>query len=212
MLLPFLGCATTSIADQKSSVNVTSTPLIADQNSNNKLFVFVGEKIQVEPIPLKESEISMDAEFKAKYRVVQKVYGNYDKDIIEFTAFDHYGTPPFSKYKNVLLFVSEYEGKLYHEKYQYFDVYKTKDGRWASCGDPYRFDDYHRKEFKHARLEFNEPLLFDLNEDNDKYVKAVFKEPYFKVTGDKAECLMGAFVEDLFTVKKEGVLKARGLF
>lgn len=214
LLLPLLGCARISNADQKPLINVTSTPLIIDQNSNNKLFVFVGEKIEVEPYKpqTEKDEILMDSVFKAKYRIIQKVFGNYDKDIIEFEVYDHYGTPPFSKYKNVLLFVSEYKGKLYHEKYQYFDVYRTKDGSWASCGDPYKFDDYHRRNIQAVKLEFDEPLIFNLKDYEKEFNKEVFKSPYFGINGDKAECLMGAFVTDLFTVKKEGVLKARGLF
>ena len=96
----------------------------------NKLFVFVGEKIAVTELPYEEG--SMDAGYKAKYKILQRVYGNYPNDIIEFVAYDHYGTPAFSKYKNVLLFVSEYEGKFYHEKYVYDPLFKTKDGRWAT--------------------------------------------------------------------------------
>ncbi len=184
------------------------------ENKPTNFYVFVGEKIEVKEFQpeTEKNVILMDSAFKAKYRVIQNLYGNYNKDTIEFEVYDHYGTPPFSQYNNVLLFVSEYNGKLYHEKYQYFDVYKTKDGRWASCGDPYRFDEYHRKEFKSATLEFDAPLLFDLTEFNPKYIKAVFKEPYFKINGNKAECSMGAYVDELFTIKKEGVLKARGLF
>lgn len=217
LFLPFWGCATTSNAD-KLTEDETSKSVEVNEVKSNKLFVFVGEKIEVVPFEpeTEEGEVLMDASFKAKYRVIQNVYGNYDKDVIEFEAYDHYGIPPFSKYKNALLFVSEYEGKLYHEKYQYFDVYKTKDNRWASCGDPYRFDGYHRKNIEVANLEFEEPLIFDLDEYKKDYrpdyVKDFFKFPYFKITGNKAECLKGVFVEDLFKIKKEGVLKARGLF
>jgi len=185
-----------------------------EENKPTNFYVFVGEKIEVKPFQpeTEKDEILMDSAFKAKYRVIQNLYGNYDKGKIEFKVYDHYGTPPFSRYTNVLLFVSEYKGKLYHEKYQYFDVYKTKDGRWASCGDPYRFDEYHRKDIKLTKLEFDEPLFFDLTEFNAKYIKEVFKEPYFKVNRNKAQCKMGAYIDELFVVKKEGVLKARGLF
>lgn len=185
-----------------------------EENKPTNFYVFVGEKIEVKPFqPETEKDvILMDSAFKAKYRVIENLYGNYDENTIEFEVYDHYGVPPFSRYKNVLLFVSEHKGKLYHEKYQYFDVYKTKDERWASCGDPYRFDEYHRKNFKPAKLEFEEPLFFELKELNDKYVKSVFKAPYFKIIGNKAECLMGVYIDELFVIKKEGVLKARGLF
>ena len=111
-----------------------NNPLIPkDQTSEaekkNTLFVFVGEKIFVQELP--HNDNSIDAKFKAKYKILQRVYGNFSKDTIEFEVYDHYGVPGFSHYKNVLLFVSEYEGKYYHEKYQYFDVYQTNSGKWA---------------------------------------------------------------------------------
>lgn len=86
-------------------------PLIPKNEKNryehgNSLFVFVGEKIEVKEMPYEEW--SMDAGYKAKYKILQKVYGDYDKAIIEFEVYDHYGIPKFSKYKHVLLFVSEY--------------------------------------------------------------------------------------------------------
>jgi hypothetical protein len=217
LLFPLFGCVEVSNADKLRIDEIAENTEI-NQVGKSKLYVFVGEKIEVvsfEP-EIEKGEVLMDFSFKAKYRVIQNVYGKYDKDIIEFEVYDHYGIPPFSKYKNVLLFVSEYEGKLYHEKYQYFDVYQTKNGKWASCGDPYRKDDYHRKNFQAVNLEFNEPLIFDLNDYKKdyrpEYVKEFFKSPYFKIADNKAQCLMGAFVEDLFKIKKEGVLKARGLF
>src|SRR5687767_1919027 len=58
---------------------------------NNPLFVFVGEKIHVEPLPSQRG--SMDKAFKAKYAVLNKVYGHFPSDTIEFVAYDHYGTP-----------------------------------------------------------------------------------------------------------------------
>lgn len=199
-------------AEQKRLLNEIDKQ--KEANRPTKVYVFVGEKIQVESFEpkLESSEILMNAAFKAKYKVIQNVFGNYNKDVIEFEVYDHYGKPPFSKYQNVLLFVSEYGGKLYHEKYQYFDVYKTKDGKWASCGDPYRFDNYHRKNIKTVNLEFDKPLIFNLNDYNKEFGRVFFKQPYFRVVGNQAECVQGLYVDGLFTVKKEGVLKARKIF
>src|SRR5918994_641236 len=97
-------------------------PLIVKDSSNeaernNTLFVFVGEKINVKSIPYKEGQF--DHGIEATYKVLQHVYGHYDNDIIEFKAYDHYGTPEFTKYKTVLLFVSEYKGAFYQEKYMF---------------------------------------------------------------------------------------------
>lgn len=112
----------------------------------SRVYAFVGEKIKVEyGAPYCDDRFLLDSKFKAEYRIVQQVIGTYAKDTIAFTVFDHYGRPAFSEYKNALLFVSQYCGKLYHEKYQFFELYKTADGRWASPGNPYRYDNYPSK-------------------------------------------------------------------
>ena len=175
------------------------------------LFVFVGEKIEVVELEPPNGEVWFDAGFDAKYRVVDKVYGEFNGNIIEFRAFDHYGYPPFAKSTNALLFVSKYQGKLYHEKYQYYSVYRTIDGSWASCGDPYIGMDYHRKPFTPKALTFPEPIKFDLAEYTAEQRKAMFTEPYFEILNGWAICKMGAFVDELFQIKRDGVLKARGV-
>ncbi len=184
------------------------------ENKPSKVYAFVGEKVEVVEfkLQLKEGELPFDQAFKAKYKIIQNVYGDYQGEFIEFEAYDHYGYPPFARFKNVLLFVSEYKGKLYHEKYQYFDVYQTKDGRWAGCGDPYQFEDVHRKPVKTFNLEFETPMTYDLSRFNAKQIKEFYPKTYFKVEGKKATCLKGAYIDELFLVKKNGVLKARGVF
>ena len=165
------------------------------QRRADSLFVFVGEKIKVNKFEPKVAggQILFDEAFKAEYRVVQRVYGNYQKDTIDFNAYDHMGTPAFSKFDNVLLFVSNHNGKWYHEKYQYFDVYRTKEGKWASCGDPYKFDDYHRKSLKALRLNFTEPVSFDVGSLDVKQIKKLYPEPYFIIKNSRAFCLMGTY-------------------
>lgn len=155
----------------------------------SRLFVFVGEKISVELLPHRAG--SMDDCFKAKYVILEKVYGNFSDDTIEFVAYDHYGTPAFSEFKTVLLYVSADSGTYYHQKYMYNDVYKTKDGRWAG---PYAVDDYEHAYNKHTKI---------------KPVKIEFPE---KTIGDTAIAIYGNYVEELFALKKTGVLTSRKLF
>lgn len=66
---------------------------------------------------------------KARYLILQPVYGHYDQDTFEFEAYDHYGIPAFAAYEHLLLYVSNVQGRLIHEKYQYADVYRTRNGR-----------------------------------------------------------------------------------
>ena len=203
---------------------------VIGQSRKDSLIVFVGEIIEVKYSPEEKKEVidtvirngkktvrkqvtlSMDSRYVAKYKVLKLVYGAYKEDTIEFSAYNHYGHPDFSNYKTVLLFISIHNGKLYHEKYQYFDIYLTTDNRWASPGDPYKFDDYHRKDLKPQKLEFKETVFYDLKQLDQDRIKEAFPTEYFNIIENKAYPLMGTYIEDLFLVKKEGVLKARGIF
>jgi hypothetical protein len=183
---------------------------------SNRLFVFIGEKIDVHEIELKAKpgQILMDGAFLAKYRVIEKVYGDYSKDTISFQAFDHYGFPPFAKFRYVLLYVSEYEGKLYHEKYQYSPVFKAKNGRWAG---PYAQQDYNHPfagsiKIKPEKIDFGLDAVFTLERQDTAYINRVFPKPYYRFEENKAIPIIGNYVPELFELKKQGVLKARGLF
>ncbi|MCC9169142.1 hypothetical protein [Pontibacter harenae] len=202
---------------------------VARGQDKNKLYVFIGHKISLDSFDASKKEeigpgvfsttISMDNAYKAKYRVLKNVYGDYQGDTIEFEVYDHYGHPPFANYENVLLFVSEHNGKLYHEKYQYFDVYRTKNGSWASPGDPYRFEpEVHRKEVAFDQVEFQKPVRIELVNGRKKEAtnamefNMTYEEPYFELKRNNATARKGTDVKDLFQVKKEGVLKSRGVF
>lgn len=199
-----------------------TTPLIAkdltnENERNNTLVVFVGEKISVTPIPY-ESQLMGGALVMAKYKILQRVYGDYKPDTIEFEAYDHYGRFPFANYKNVLLFVSQGKntGKYYQEEYQYFDVYKAKNGQWASS--------YKAREYKNPKEYYTavkpEIINFDnevsyptrVKDESGKYEEVTYPSPYYETVGEKAIAIYGNYIEDLFRLKKEGVLTARGLF
>jgi len=182
-------------------------------NDSNRLFAFVGERLLVEPLPHKRG--SIDNSFKAKYAILEKVYGNFPYDTIEFVAYDHYGTPPFSKFKNVLLYVEADSGTYYHEKYLYNDVYKTKSGRWAGSytGDYEHAYNKHTK-IKPVKIDFAERVVYPTKAIvySGSQVTYAYHKPYFKIVDDSAIAIYGNFVEELFTLKKTGVLTARGFF
>lgn len=208
-----------AVADllQMDSIRITLEPEVClpytpcNDTTPARFFAFVGEKIRVKGVqPVYYCNVyPMDSEFEAEYRILQEVYGDYEADTMRFKVFDHYGAPVFSQYSHVLLFVSEYCGRLYQEKYQYFELFPTADGRWASPGDPYRYDNYHRKDLKARSIAFADSVFYDLSPFNRAYIEKHFPEPYFRIEGQKAIPLMGAYIDDLITVKREGVLKAR---
>lgn len=198
-----------SIANQKPLIDKNISDPIERENT---LFAFVGEKIDVYEIPV--SELAMDFGFKAKYKILLKVYGNYSNDTIEFIGYDHHGFPRFAEFKDVLLFVSNDSGRLYHEKYMYHDVYKTKDGRWAG---PYSISDYNHPyikaiDIKPELIEFQEQVSYPINGIRREYIKLRYPEPFYKIIDSSAVAIYGNFLEDLFLLKKRTVLTARGLF
>jgi hypothetical protein len=220
------GCAKSNNAQTANADNPTKSiaalkpgdvanqfiPSQTDNVKNNSLFVFVGEKIEVTRLPRQEG--SFDSAFLAKYKVLDKYYGDYRGETIEFEVYDHYGDPAFSKHNFALLFVSLYEGKFYHEKYQYFDLYRTKDGKWAS---PYPAGDYGHEynrntSTKPEKIEFAGDVYYDVSGLDRKAINEWYPVPYYRITGNKAKAIYGNYIPELFKLKRNGVLKARGLF
>lgn len=203
------------------------------QTKKDSLFAFVGQKIELKEIPQKRLiehvdtvvkdgdttyrklvTVSMDYKFLAKYKVLQQVYGSFVADTIEFVVYDHYGVPAFSKYKTVLLYVSNYNGKLIHEKYQFADVYKTKNGRWASgyrTGD-YEHDFNKNTTIKPELIEFEKEVSYSLKRQPREDIENLYPPPYYKIKDNKAIVVYGNYVEELFVLKRNGILKARRIF
>lgn len=177
----------------------------------SKYYIFVGQKLKVIPEqePYYCDVMTMDSKVNAEYKILEQVVGKFPKDTIHFASFNHNHRITFSNYENVLLFVGEYCGDLYHEKYQYFELYKTMNGKWASPGDPYKYDEYHRKNLKAQSIQFNDSVWFDISKLSDAAIKQQYPMPFYKIEGQKAIPIMGCYIDELILVKKEGVLKAR---
>lgn len=178
--------------------------------SEGDLIIFVGKKIEVSEVSHRQPG-SLDNEFRAKYEILDLVYGNYKAPMIEFAAYDHYGYPQFANYDMVMLYVSKVNFfRLVHEKYQFHDVYRTSDGRWAGCGDPYRREskDY-RGRFTAQKIKY-EPL--DVSQLEAEEIEQLYPPALFEYRNNTVVCKEGAFIDVLFQVKRQGVLKARDIF
>lgn len=181
------------------------------QTRKDSLFVFVGEKLSVVEDP---EELSFNRRFRAKYRILEMVHGSYTADTIEFLAYVHEGPLTFDNYSNVLLFVSNHGGQLYHEKYQFFDVYKAQNGKWAS---PYPTADYNHPfkdsiTVKPEKINFQQDLKYSLKPSFQMMRRQDYTAPFYRIVGDYAVPVYGNYVEDLFKLKMETTLKARGIF
>lgn len=185
------------------------------EEKNPQIFVFVGEKIEVDYAKRKNycNMISMDSKFNAKYKIIKNVFGDFQNGTIKFSAYDHYGKPAFGEYKNVLLYVGKYCNELFHIKYQFADVYKTKNNRWAT---PYQSDDYRRLKdeslFKPEIIDFAEPVEYDIKSASKEYIDKRFPKPYYQITDEKAIAIYGNYIEEAFELKKEILLKSYNFF
>lgn len=180
-----------------------------EQKTPSNYYIFVGEKVDIkgEEIPYYCNTIIMDSKFKATYKVLKNIYGKLPQKVVTFYAFDHYGTPNFSKYKNVLLFVGEYCGEFYNTKYQYFDVYKTKNGKWATTGDPYKYNQYIKdKTIKAKTINFDKNVYFDISNFSKERIEKEYPEEYYRIIGNKAIPIKGIYINEMIKVK-ENVFK-----
>ncbi len=217
------GCATATLKDFDNTYTIEGA---------DKMLAFVGRKVAVErviqPPPVSENEdeivILMDEAFVARYEILDVVHGDYGGRTIDFEAYDHYGYPMFAKHDLAMLYVVEYEGALFHRKYQWDRVHPTKDGRYAYCGDPYflldetELEDVDRRSLE--PIEFDPPVVTRISEQiarksdpefyspeeiaqNRDAVTAHYAAPVFKIRGDRAFCKMGVYPDELYRIKNE---------
>lgn len=184
------------------------------------MYVFVGKRVSIKKAKqpkLKEYQIRFYSKYKLKFKVVQNIHNKLEEKTITIYSAAHLGMRELPTSDYSLLFLSNNNGQYNLIRFQFFDVYQTKDGRWASCGDPFysdeRFKDSIKSSIPVAKLDFKKPVTFKINSSQDSVnVRQVFPEPYFKVEGQTATGLMGSYVDDLFILKKEGILKQLGYF
>ncbi len=181
--------------------------------------VIIGEKINVEfQEPKKYCDekgifVQFDTEYLAEYRILKTLVGDTSDKKIEFTIFDHYSDPEIARYDYSIVYLIEQCGRYFQSKYQFQDLYLTENGEWAS---PYNPTDYKRlgieHEIKPTKINFKEPVYYKYHEEwSDERIKDRYPEPYYKHFDGYVEALYGNYIPDLLTIKKETILKARGI-
>lgn len=196
---------------------------------DDKTLAFVGRKVKVAQMIGSDNDpdvIVMDLGFAARYEILELVHGAYDRRFIDFEAYDHYGYPRFAKEDVAMIYVAEREGGLYHRKYQWDPVRRTKDGRYAYCGDRYlTLSEEERRDVVRRPiepLEFARPVVVSISaqmipkarradydaeaiEENRAEVKAFYSAPAFDVKGDRAICKLGVYADELYRIRNEAV-------
>ena len=183
-----------------------------EQLKPSKFYVFIGEKVEVllEETP-NYCDPVLDCKLKSTHKIIKPIYGNFPKETITFYSTSHMGIPGILQYQTILLFVGEYCGDLYQEKYQYFDLFKTKDGKWACPGDPYKYDPYIKdKKVKAQYITFDESAFFDVSDLTAKEIEKKYPQEYYKIVGSKAIPIKGTYAEDIIKIKK-GLFSEKGI-
>lgn len=174
-----------------------------DQKTPSKKYIFVGSKINVTHADSSNyCYESWDSEYNVKYKIEQEFGDHFPDSTITFTAYDHDFSHRFlfEDYNvNVLLFVEERCGKLVHKRYQFYPVYKTQNGRWATPVDSYNDTS---KEDLNENIVFDKSVSFDLpdklsGEQMAQFIKNKFPEKYYHIKDGKAYPVMGRYAEDL---------------
>lgn len=209
LFLLYFFCSCKGLLSEKRSCN--------ENPQADKLLIFVGEKIEVKEMePDKSSDpLALPyAKFKARYKVLEVVCGEYNKKEITFIAYDHYGVPAFEQYEHVVLYVYNYKDTFYHERYLFDALYKTKDGEWASPPSwfNYNFEDSIVSKIKPRKIEYEKEVSFDVKGQSRKSLANSYPTPYYSIQNKRAIATYGNYLEEIVQLKKDGVLKARGYY
>lgn len=132
----------------------SATKLLTDdyyeEDKDVNLFAFVGKKISVIEFDPNAGQIGvkvydsisgdtiirkqhiMDGGYRCKYVIVKNIFNNPKVDTLDFVAYDHYGSPAFSKYETVLLYVSKSSkgSQYFHQKYQFDYLERNNDEKY----------------------------------------------------------------------------------
>lgn len=196
------------------TINACSGPIVpptcGENPGKHSLVIFIGEKISVSEAPVEPG--SMDGKFVARFKILERVCGDYTKDTIEFVAYDHYGTPAFADYDTVLLYVAKWDSGYYHLKYQFDPLYKTKGGQWASPHMWYHSSPTDSSKHQPAKIDFARTVSYSLAGFKKAEARQRYPSPYYERTADSATAIYGYYLPDVIALKKEGVLHWRGYF
>ena len=203
----------------------------------DKDIAFVGRKIAVvqvleDPVQQNGDEIviKMDSGFLARYEIIELVHGAYPGKTIDFEAYDHYGFPPFARPNVAMIYLTEWDGRLIHRKYKWDRVSRTKDGRYAACGDPYfSLEADERAEVEQrplAAIEFDPPVRFRIADElktasdpkrysddeiaeNRRKIEFYYSAPVFDVKHGVATCKKGVYPAELYRIMYESSFRPR---
>ena len=171
----------------------------SSQNKSDKLFVFVGTLVPSDPA-VKNS----DGYVKLKYKILEKTFGKYDKDTIEFFAYYDVDQLKFTRYKNCFLSLFQDGDTFYKMADPVYEVYQTLDGRWANGAKWWDYGPDIQTSIKPRRLQLKDSPNIDLTGLSQKEIDHWYPAKYYERKGGVAIPLYGSFTDELFEIQKSG--------
>ena len=169
----------------------------SSQLRSDKLFVFVGSMIPSDP------DVKNSAGYvKLKYKILEKTYGNYDGDTIDFFAYYDADKLKFTQYKNCLLFLNQDGNTFYKMALPVYDVYRTIDERWASGAKKWEYGPDIQTSIKPRRLQFKDSVSFDLTSLSQEEIDHWYPAKYYERKGNVAIPVFGSYIDELFEIQK----------
>lgn len=148
--------------------------------------------------------ICLDALYQATYRVEKVLEGKLVTDSeVTFNVADHYGFPKFAERKHALIFLDEHDGNYYHIKYQWVPAFRTNDGDFAQCGCNVGGESEDLREVSESSpdcrlLSFSPAVTRDLTHSSQYVIDKLRARLDYKIRGNRAECVRGILVEDVY--------------
>ena len=173
----------------------------SSQQKSNNLFVFVGSMIPSYPLN-KNSE----GYVKLKYKILEKTYGAYDEDTIDFFAYYDVDKLKFTQYNNCLLFLQKDGSTFYKMALPVYDVYQTVDGRWASGAKKWEYGPAIQTSIKPRHLQFKHSVYFDLKGLKQEEIDHWYPAKYYERKGSVAIPVYGSYTDELVEINKHSFL------
>lgn len=173
------------------------------QKRNDSLLVFVGSMIP-------SNDISKNSEgyVKLRYKILEKTYGNYNSETIDFFAYYDADKLKFTQHKNCLLFLQQRDNAFYKMVLPVYDVYRTVDGRWASGAKKWEYGPALQTSIKPRHLQFKDSVYFDLTGLTQEEIEHWYPAKYYERKGNVAIPVFGSYTDELVEINKSSFLSS----
>jgi hypothetical protein len=151
---------------------------------------------------------NLEGYVKLKYKILEKTYGHYDNDTIDFFAYYDADKLKFTQYKNCLLFLQQDGSTFYKMALPVYDVYRTVDGRWASGAKKWEYGPAIQTSIKPRHLQFKDSVYFDLTGLNQEEINHWYPAKYYERKGNVAIPLFGSYTDELVEINKNSFLSS----